>query len=378
MILAFNTRLLIKDKLDGIGWFTFHTLKRIVKNNPEHTFYFIFDRKYSDEFIFAENVKPVIVGPPTRHPVLWNFWLRYSLPRFLKKIKADIFVSPDGFLPYEITIPSLIVIHDINFVHRPKDLPYLTALFYLKRFSEFAQKAGKIATVSEYSKNDITNTYLISPKKISVVYNGADEAFKPVEENIKIKIRNKYSDGKPYFVFVGSLHPRKNIIGLIEAFDVFKKKTNSDLKLLIVGPFFFKNSTMMNIYKQLKYKDDILFTGRLDMDELTKVVGSAYALTMVSYFEGFGIPLLEAMYCDVPVISSNVTSMPEVTEEAALYVNPSDIYDIADKMEKMASNNELRESLIKKGRIQRTKFSWDKTAEKLWNEIEKLMQEVKE
>ena len=372
MKIAVNTRLLIENKLDGIGWFTYYTLKYITQNNPQHQFYFLFDRKYSEKFIFSDNIEPVVVPPPTRHPFLWEIWLKYSLPKALDKIKPDIFVSPDGFLPYSVNIPSLTVIHDINFVHRPQDLPFLTAKFYQKRFKQFALNATHIATVSEYSKNDIVNTYKISPNKVSVVYNGAAESYKPLDKESIKAVREKYTDGHPYFLFVGSLHPRKNLKGLIQAFDIFKEKSNSTFKLLIVGPAFFKNKEMLTIYDKLKHKKDIIFTGHRNQEELTRITASAFSSVLVSFFEGFGIPVLEAMYCDVPVIVSNVTSLPEVAGDAALYANPSDIQEIANAMLKMYEDETLRNELIEKGRIQRQKFSWQKTAEKLWQCVELL------
>ncbi len=373
MRIAVNTRLLIKDKLDGIGWFTFHTLRRIVETYKEHRFYFIFDRSFSEEFIFSDNVTGVVVSPPTRHPVLWKTWLNFSLPRYLSRLKPDFFLSPCGFLPYPLDCPSLTVIHDINFEHNPQDVPFMTRMFYRREFPKFARRATHIATVSEYSKQDIAETYNIDAEKISVVYNGADNIFKPVNQEVKKEIKEKYTTGQEYFLFVGSVHPRKNLKRLILAFDEFKKQTNLSHKLVIVGAMFFKNTELLQTYEQLQYKEDIVFTGRLDIDELAKVYASALALAFVPYFEGFGIPILEAMYCDVPVISANVTSMPEVGGEAVLYVNPFDIGEIVKALKDIATSEDLREKLIEKGRLQRQKFSWDKTADKLWKAIEVAM-----
>ncbi len=373
MNIAVNTRLLVDKKLDGIGWFTYNTLKNITTQHPEHSFYFFFDRKYDEKFIFSKNVIPVVVPPPTRHYTLWKFWLQNAVPMFLKKHKIDIFISPDGGIPTKLKIPTLSVIHDINFAHNPEDLPKNLADFYNKNFPIFANKSSRIATVSEYSKNDIIKTYGINSGKIDVVYNGANENFIPVNETVKNNIKKQYTNGKDYFVFVGSIHPRKNVKRLILAFDLFKKQTNSDLKLLIVGAKFFKNSDLFNTLEQLPFKDDIIFTGRLETENLQRVVASSLAMVFVPYFEGFGIPILEALYCDVPVISSNVTSMPEVAGEAAIYVNPKDIEKIAQAMQKISTDKELRSDLIKKGQIQRRKFSWQKTSEKLWNSVEKII-----
>ena len=123
MKIAVNTRLLLKDKLEGIGWFTYENLKRITAEHPEHQFLFLFDRKYHEDFIFSSNVTPVVCGLPTRHPYLWKLWFDYTVPKVLKKQKADLFLSTDGFLSLKTNVKSLPVIHDINFVHNPNDLP---------------------------------------------------------------------------------------------------------------------------------------------------------------------------------------------------------------------------------------------------------------
>lgn len=369
MRIAVNVRLLKKNKLDGIGWFTYHTLKNIVEKNPDDEFIFIFDKKFDDEFVFGSNVKFIIVPPVTRHPILWWIWLNISIPFILRKFKPDVFFSPDGFIPNYKKCRIVNVIHDINFVHYPKDLPFFTRVFYNYFFPRFAKKSDKLLTVSEYSKKDLIENYNIENTKIYVVYNGSDEIYKPIEnENISI-VKQKYTDGNDYFVFVGSLHPRKNIKRLILAFNKFKSNSNSKLKLIIVGAKFFKNSEMFDIYNSLEYKEDIIFTGRLEKIELHKVVASSIAMVFVPYFEGFGIPILEAMNCNVAVISSNVTSMPEVAGDAALYVNPFDIDDISNAMYKIAFDEDFRNELIEKAKVQRNKFSWQKTAEKVWEAI---------
>lgn len=373
MKIAVNTRLLIDNKLDGIGWFTYNTLKILVEKHKEIEFIFIFDRKFDTKFVFASNVKPIVCPPPTRHPILWNIWLNFSLPFFLNSHKIDLFLSPDGFIPKIKKIPILNVIHDINFYHYPNDLPKKTSKFYNKFFPTFAKKSNHLATVSEYSKNDISKNYNINENKITVVYNGCNEIYKPIDLEKITEIKAKYSDNKDYFVFIGSIHPRKNIKRLILAFEKFKFLSNSDVKLIIIGPKFFNNSDLFITYNNLNHKNDIIFTGRLDDNELHNVLAASLCLAFVPYFEGFGIPILEAMNCNIPVISSNVTSMPEVAGDAALYVNPFDINEISNAMEKIYSDKSLRVELIEKGKIQRQKFSWEKSADLLWSAIEKAI-----
>lgn len=370
MIIAVNTRLLLQGKLEGIGWFTRETLSRITQNHPEHRFIFIFDRPFAEEFIFSDNITPVVVSPPTRHPFLWYIWFELQIPRILKKYKADLFFSPDGYLSLGTRIRQLAAIHDINFAHRPKDLPWLKAKYYNHFFPRFARKAKRIVTVSYFSKEDLLRTYNIDEGKVDVVYNGVNTMYTPTTEAEKMAARLKYSGGADYFLFIGSLHPRKNICGLLRAFDAFRTTIDSDTRLLIVGESMFKTSDIELAYEGMRYKDDVVFTGRLSNEELHQVLGASLALTFVPFFEGFGIPVIEAMNAGVPVICSNTTSLPEVGGHAVLYVDPFSMSQIKDAMVRLYTEKELRDTLIEKGFIQKEKFSWDKTAELLWGSIQ--------
>ncbi len=373
MIIAVNTRILLKGKLEGIGWFTRETLQRITRNHPEHQFIFIFDRPYDEEFVFSGNVTPVVVSPPTRHPILWYFWFEWRIPRILRKYKADLFLSPDGYLSLRTRVKQLAVIHDINFAHRPKDLPFLYALYYNYFFPRFARRAARIATVSYYSKEDIVRTYHINPDKIDVVYNGVNKLYTPTSAEEQAATRNKYADGIPYFLYIGSLHPRKNICGLLRAFDAFRTATGKDAKLVLTGDTMFKTDDIVKTYEGMRHRKDVVFTGRLSTQDLHQVLGAAMALTFVPFFEGFGIPVIEGMSAGIPVICSNTTSLPEVGGHAVLYADPFAVSQIKDAMIRIASEAELRETLVIKGQKQQQKFTWDKTAELLWGSVQICM-----
>lgn len=374
MRIAVNTRLLLKGKLEGIGWFTYQTLERIVKNHPEHEFIFFFDRPYDSSFVFASNVTPVVVHPQARHPILFYLWFEWSIPMLLRKYKADLFLSTDGFMSLSTRVPTCLVVHDLAFEHYPEHYVLSHKLYWRHYSPLFARKAKRIATVSTYSKEDISKRYRIAPDKIDVVYNGAHKEYKPLDFNVKLAVKEKYTDGCEYFVFAGALHPRKNIVNLLKAFIAFKKRQRSNMKLVVVGRYAWKYEEVEEMRDTMPFKEDVKWVGYMDVDELSRVIGSAYALVYASLFEGFGIPILEALQCEVPAIVSKTSSMPEVAGDAALLVDPTDVDDIADKMHKLYKDEKLRAQLIVNGREQIKKFSWDISASRLWECMMKCVQ----
>lgn len=373
MKIAVNTRLLLKNKLEGIGWFSYETLRRITTQHKEHQFYFIFDRPYDESFIFSDNITPVVIPPQARHPLLYYLWFEKSIPGLLKKLQPDLFFSPDGYLSLSTPVKSMNVFHDLNFEHYPDDLPFAERTFYRRYFHRYAHKAHRIATVSEFSKRDIINQYHVSADKIDVVYNGANERYRPIPDSEKVSVRMKYSEGKPYFVFVGALHPRKNLTNLFRAYDLFRKETDIEYKMLIIGHKKYWTKLIRQAYESMTHREEVIFCGRLDPVELNNVISAASAMTYVSYFEGFGIPILEAYYCETPVITSNVTSMPEVAGDAAILVDPFSVKSICEGMKKVAMDPSLAASLAERARIQRQKFSWQKSADLLWSSMEKAL-----
>ena len=375
MKIAINTRFLLPTKLEGFGWFTHEVVKRIVQNNPEHEFYFFFDRKYDSKFIYGNNVTPIVINPPARHPFLYYLWFEFGVKKALRKHNIDVFLSPDGYLSLGSDVKQIPVIHDLSFVHYPEDLPFLNEKYMNHYFPKFAKKASKIITVSEYSKSDIEKSFGISEDKITVAHNGIGDFFQPILEEKKKETRSKFTNGKEYFLFVSALQPRKNVTKLFEAFDQFKKETKSDVKLLMVGEKYWWNKEIKQVFDAMTYQSEVIFTGHIQAEDLKNVYGAGLALTYVSYFEGFGIPLVEAMKCELPIISSDKTSLPEVGGEAAIYVNPFSTEDIKNGMLRIFKDQSLREELIENGKSRAQLFSWDKTAKIVWDTIVEVHEE---
>lgn len=367
MRIAINTRFLLPNKLEGIGWYTYELCRRLAETHPKDTFYFFFDRPYSKEFIFGSNVIPLVIPPPARHPLLWKLWFEISIPIALKIIRPDVFFSPDGYLSVHTNTPTLMTLHDLASLHYPHQVPKPVRQYYDQNVPRFLHRADCIVAISEFVKQDILAHYPIPSERIQVVGNGQRAGFYPLTDQEKQVVRNQYAEGKPYFFYFGALHPRKNLPRLIRAFDQFKAQTGAPLKLLIGGRMAWQTGEILQAWEASRCKRDIQFLGYLPENELPRILGGAFGLTYVSLFEGFGLPILEAFSCDVPVITSTAASMPEVAGDAALYANPLEEESIATAMRQLWEQPARAQELIQKGRIQQEKYTWERTAERIYN-----------
>lgn len=369
--IAVNTRFLLYENLEGYGYFLQEVLKRLVKDHPEHQFIFIFDRPFHPAFITSDNIIPVVAGPPARHPLLWKWWYDIKIPAVLKKYKADVFLSCDGFCSLTTKVPQCLVVHDLAFLHYPTFIKRSHLFFYKRYTPEFLKKASSIATVSQFSKKDIIEKYGVDASRIDVVYSAAKEIFKSAGWQSDQAVRDEFTSGKNYFIYVGSIHPRKNPTALLKAFSIFKKRQKSDWKLVIAGRAAWHSKAFMDSLGTYKYREDLVVTGYMDEAKLERLISAAYALVYPSFFEGFGVPVLEAMQAGIPVITSAGSAMQEIAGDSALYADPKNYQDIAEKMMLIYKDETLRSRLVEKGLATARAYSWDKTAALMWQSIEK-------
>ncbi len=372
MKIAVNCRFLLKNKLEGIGWYTYEVVKRMVTQHPEDEFLFLFDRPFLPDFVFASNISPIVVHPPARHPVLWWSWFEIGVTAALKKHKPDVFLSPDGYLSLRSKIPAVMVTHDIAHVHYPKQVPWLVRSYYNHYVPKFLHRANHVVTVSHFTKADIKEQYGIDSDKMTVAPNGCRPNFQPVDSKTKNNIRQKYADGHEFFFYLGAVHPRKNLERLLTAFDQFKQQTATSLKLLIAGRLAWQTKAVQTLWRSLPSRNDITFLGYVPEEDLPKIMGSSLALIYVSLFEGFGLPVLEAMHCEIPVVTSNNSALQEIAGEAALTVAPSQTEEITHAMIRIYQDAPLRQELVEKGKNQRKKYNWDNTADILYKVCRKI------
>src|SRR5574343_125351 len=369
MIIAVNAIFFQDDFLEGYGQYAVSIFERLVRSHPEHEFVFIYDRPHQKEWITGTNVRSVTVSPAARHVPAFLYWYNIKAAWEVRKCKADIWIQPYGFCSLLSGVPQVLVIHDLAYKHVPQTISWHQRLFYQTFTSLFLKKAKRTITVSEFSKQDILHYYPNKANSVSVVRGAARAGFRPLSWEEKEQVKEAYTDGYEYFICVGGISPRKNMLNILKAFSLFKKWHKSNMKLVFAGRLAWQYQDFMEKLKTYKYRNDVVLTGYVTDEILAKLTASSYAAIYVSHFEGFGLPMLEAMQSGVPVITANNSSMPEVGGEAALYADADEPDTIAAHMQTLYKNEQIREKLVQKGLERAQQYSWEKAASLFWKEI---------
>lgn len=368
MIIGVNARLLLNQHMEGIPRYIYETTKQMALTHPEDKFILFFDRKIETDFKFPLNVSSVVVPWHARHPVLWYWWFEVMLPLYLRWKKVDVFYSGDGYLSKRSHVPTVMVMHDLAYLHYPQQIAASTLAYYKKNVPQFLSKADIVVAVSKYVKQDIVVQIGIPESKVLVAYNAVSSP-EDVDQIVLPPYISKAIDDSKYFLYVGAIHPRKNIIQLIKGFEIFNRKMNSSYKLVIAGRMAWHTQ---DIKAAIERTPQVIYIGMVSESVKYKLIKNAVAMTYISVFEGFGIPLLEAMKMGTPVITSNVTSMPEVASDAALVVHPHSEYEISDAMSQLVEDDTLRLELITKGLSRYQDFSWQKSADIIYSALQKV------
>lgn len=369
MIIAVNTRHLSDDDPDGRGEFIFECFSRLAIQYTQHQFIYIFDKPYDKKFITSKNILPVVTGPKTRSPLRWQYWYNYKVPAILKKYKADVFVSTDGICSLRTKVAQCLLLHDMGFLLHPQFFIKSHLRFYKKFTPKFLIRAKSVAIVSELLQKDIINGYTTDPGKINLVYKAANDLFQPASEKEKVSIKEKYTEGKEYFLYSGPIAPGKNLLNLLKAFSFFKKRQKSNMQLLIAGKAAPGYHQFMDDLGTFKFRNEVKVLSDLSKNELAKITAAAYALVDAVLLESFTTPAMEAMQCDVPVIVGRAATLPRSILAATLQTDPGDFKDIADKMMLLFKDEHKRNELIQVGKGAVQQYDWDRTAAQLWQAI---------
>ncbi len=362
MRVAINVRFAGYKNSEGYDRYIRGIAAPMVSDFPLDKYIFLADTTLKTPFLDASNVSFKGSGPQARHPLLWKYWYDVVLPRMAKKANAECLFSPDGFCSLNTSIPQVLTIHDLAFLHFPQGISRLYLEYYKYYTPQFIKKAKHIITVSEFSRDDIVQHYPFAKNKISVIYNAADEQFSPLSYHEKELCRQRFTGGVEYFLYSGSIHPRKNLVSLLKGFSWFKKRQQSNMKLVLAGRMAWKNEAFTELLKTYKYREDVILTGHIPDEEFRQVMGSAYALVYPSWWEGFGLPVLEAMQSGVPVIASNNSAIPEIAQGAAYYNDPANDEGWGRAMGLIYKDETYREKLIGNGLERAAFFSWKNSA----------------
>jgi len=360
--IAINARLLHSDHIEGMGRFIYETTVALASMNPDDNFILFYDRQIKSKLAFPANVNKIIVPLPTRHPILWHTWFEVLIPYYLKKYKINVFLSGDGYLSLRTSVPTILVTHDLAYLYYPEHIQWLALQDYKYFTPKYHRKAAHIITVSDYVRQDIIHNMNVPADKVSVAYNALKSLNIQISEDFNLPHIKKGN----YFIYVGSLHPRKNIINLIDGFLKFNHSNDNKYQLVLAGRLAWKADMIKD---KINSSPNVNHVGLVSESEKYMLLHHSIALIYVSFFEGFGIPLLEAMYAQTAIITSNCTSMPEVGGDAAIYVDPNDINTIASAMQKLIIDKELRLNLIAKGNQRLKDFQWSESAKIIYSVI---------
>lgn len=361
MRLVVNARTVVPGKLDGMGWYTYEIGRRLVEMMPDVEHHWLFDRAVQPSIV-PPGVAAHVVYPPARHPVLWHLWHQYRVPRVIRHVRADVYWSPDGFIPLSTTIPTIATLHDIAYEHERRHTKPLAGAYYRWMLPKCARRASQLVTVSESARADIATTYGIAYDSIAVVPNGVRSTFLPTDSSRRERIRLQLNDGRPYVLHVGTIQPRKNIARLIEAFTEFSLATGANADLICAGGRGWENSDVESARNASALRDRIRFTGYIDDGQLADWYAGASMLAFVPLLEGFGVPIVEAFASGTPVVTSRRSPMSDIAGGAAVLADPEDVSSIASALTRLWLDINERERCIQRGLERAQLFSWDASA----------------
>lgn len=367
MIIAVNACFLPGSFPDSGGHFIITSFTSLAAQFPEHQFIFITDKAVAFTFPAAKNCATIVIGPEVKTPLRLRYWLNYKVPAILLQHKADVFVST-AVCALRTKVPQCLLINSLDFLKPQNGLTKNWNRFFKNNTGKFLNKAASIAATTDFLQQQLISKYTIKASSIAVVYKNAHPIFQPVEWQQKEAVKEQYAAGKEYFLYSGNISTNQNLINLLKAFSFFKKRQKSNMQLVLAGTgaseeAFSKNLTLY------KYKTDVQLLEQINIETLAGITAAAYAAINPSLDEVFCTSAVEAMQCGVPMIAGHTASLQEVCGEAAVYINPDDFNDIADKMMLLFKDEDKRNKLITKGLEQAKTFSREKSSAQLWQAV---------
>ena len=370
MRIALDSGLLLSNRMDDSHSFIAEIVRHLTNTFPEHQFILIGPNRHWGNLTSHSNVTYATLI--ATHSPLWKLSYKIKLAWLLTKYKADVIVSI-GFYSPVVAKPQCILLPDLRFLDTRTKVKRPFLRFYKKHLPRFLEKANAIAVISHLLKHELINDYRIEQEKIAVIHTAGRDIFQPLAGEVTQAIKKKYTHDTEFFLCAGSIHRSETIINMLKGFSVFKKRQQSNLKLVFTDQNIMAQNALIDDLKNYKYRDDVIILESLTDDEFAKIFASAYALVYPSVSAGFHMRVLEAIKCNVPVLTSLNLSVRELINDAALYFDPDNYDDIGEKMMRIYKDENLRAQLIKKSSIIASQYSWKQTAELLWQSILKAV-----
>jgi glycosyltransferase involved in cell wall biosynthesis len=365
--ILFDSRILGEKKQTGVHRYARELINYLPREIPNTQFQSI----GCETIPLSEDISRIPVSLP-----LSDLQMANNLLTLTSQIeKTDLIFSPYHPIPKKRIGLALLTIHDlIPLVHPEWFSNPTTIKFFDETLRESAVSVDKIIADSNSTKKDIIDIYGIDGAKVEVIHLAAHSIFCPSNHNVICDKHFGFTNGRPYFLSVCTQEPRKNLVGVIKAYDLLRKQNPSlDPALVLVGKKGWKNDELERTLKESNFKDSIFITGYIEDNTLVNAYREAIAFIYPSFYEGFGLPVLEAMSCGTPVITSNNSSLPEIGKDSVLYCDPSSLEDISSAMERVSTDSLLGEKLSNLGLRRAEYFSWKKTAQKTAQVISSLL-----
>lgn len=359
MNVGIDARVLEKG-VTGIGRYLQDVLNGLPLYDKDNRYFLFSYNKLDFNPDFYSNISTGNINLPEK--LSSAFWLNFILHKYLKRFKIDVFFTPNQLLPLrKIPVKSVITVHDIAHKENKKYHPFLYRFYIDILLPNSLMKSDRIITISEHSKKSIIESYKIESSKIEIIHRTADKKFviKAVTENVKNILARKFNLPKIFVLYVGMIENRKNIYGILKISDLLKKN-NYPIELVLIGR---KGHGFNNIYTEMLKRQNVHYLNNVNDNELVDIYNLAFAFLFPSFFEGFGLPPLEAMQCGLPVLVSNRASLPEVVGEAGIVKEPEDYEGFANEIIELYKNPEYRKNLQEKSIEKSLEFNYLKSIE---------------
>jgi glycosyltransferase involved in cell wall biosynthesis len=366
MLIGIDASRAARAERTGTEAYSLHLIRAMLEAAPQHRFRLYADRALPSELV-APNAEPRMMPFP-------RLWTHARLSTEMLVRPPDVLFVPAHVAPL-VHPRTVVTIHDLGYLYFPQAHP-LGARLYLDLSTRWnARVAAHVITDSQATKDDLVRHYAVAPDKITVAYPGRDESVRRVDDPAAIEaIKLRYGIAGEYLLYVGTLQPRKNLVRLVQAFSNARFQI-SNLKLVIAGSKGWLCDEIFAKVKQLGLEGQVMFPGRIAEEDKAVWICGAKALVFPSLYEGFGLPVVEAMQCGTPVVCSNTSSLPEVVGDAALLVDPLDVDALTQAMARLLKDASLRRMLVERGYSQAQRFSWAACATRILSALESAVRQ---